>query len=323
MSEQQLENLWSSIPQVIMSRKDINPAAKLVYGYIDGWTRNGKDCWATNETIGNWCGMSERSASSAVGELIENKLVFCTYDKDNKRHLQSTPPLAIVATPSSNSCVTPLATVATYYNKDIKIKDKPPAPKKKKKPAAADWMQLAYADAAFIDAFNSTSKRDGCKYDWEAWLAIPATVDKNALSAAFIAKCKATKEPKYQPQLRKFIESYVFDAHNPRNNTMISPKAASGQPQPIQGSQQTSRKLLMASGRFPNIPADWMKTLYVEDEMVLDYINRQYPSISFGSANSAKNAAIVALRQQTENVDIFSEMLKKGIDNTEQSDKTE
>lgn len=210
------------------------------------------------------------------------------------------------------------------YNTNTDNTMSPSAPKRlgiKTRPAAAKqpvarWQDLAYADAAFIDAFNSTSKREGCKYDWEAWLAIPAAIDKRALSAAFIAKCKATKEPKYQPQLRKFIESYVFDAKNPRNNTSKAGNSPFGSTTTTPVASPADKRLLSASSKFQNISKDWLKMAIStsKNEEVLAEINNRWSDYGKMDYQSAINEASLQVQKRyTSN--IFSEMLKNGVDN--------
>lgn len=65
------ENHGIWIPKAISSRKDLSGTAKLVYGYINGFTANGIEFYACNKTIGEWIGKEADTVSTAVSRLVE------------------------------------------------------------------------------------------------------------------------------------------------------------------------------------------------------------------------------------------------------------
>lgn len=90
---QQLENLGTWIPKIITERKDISQTSKLVYGIVHGFTSNGKDCWASNKTIGDWVGSEADTISTSISQLIEKGLIISIIEKEkgNARHLSTNP----------------------------------------------------------------------------------------------------------------------------------------------------------------------------------------------------------------------------------------
>lgn len=91
--KQQLENFGIWIPRVISERKDITPAAKLVFGFINGFSSNGKKCYAPNKIIGEWAGIAEDTVSDAISRLVDVGLVDRTINKEagNERNLIAYP----------------------------------------------------------------------------------------------------------------------------------------------------------------------------------------------------------------------------------------
>jgi hypothetical protein len=91
--EQQLDNLGVWIPKVISENKELLPIAKLIYGFIHGFTSNGKKCWATNRKIGQWVGCEAKHVSECISILVEQKLISSFIDKKsgNQRILSSIP----------------------------------------------------------------------------------------------------------------------------------------------------------------------------------------------------------------------------------------
>ena len=223
MSDQQLENLWSAIPQSIMSRKDISASSKLVYGYVDGWTRNGKDCYATNETIGEWCGIGDKTASTSVCELVKLGLVSARYDSDNTRHLFSCTPLAESARPSSRISETPLAESASNSIKDkindtlsedrdaeLAMKSRYAPKPKRKQPAAKDPdPQNIVRPQSFIDylAVFGVKPTDD-KWIYKAWMdAIGLGATPSELVECAKAHKKASSSAQYMGNPQSFLKN--------------------------------------------------------------------------------------------------------------------
>ena len=70
---------YVKIPDRIMSRKKLSPAAKLLYGLLMSLCQSRGYCWATNSALAERLGMGRKSMTRLLGELREHGLVY--YDK--------------------------------------------------------------------------------------------------------------------------------------------------------------------------------------------------------------------------------------------------
>jgi len=67
---------YVKIPDWMMSRKQLSPAAKLLYGLLMSLCQSRGYCWATNGALADRMGMSTRSMTRLLGELREHGLVY-------------------------------------------------------------------------------------------------------------------------------------------------------------------------------------------------------------------------------------------------------
>ena len=67
---------YVKIPDRMMSRKKLSPAAKLLYGLLMSLCQSRGYCWATNGALADRMGMSTRSMTRLLGELREHGLVY-------------------------------------------------------------------------------------------------------------------------------------------------------------------------------------------------------------------------------------------------------
>ena len=70
---------YVKIPDRIMSRKQLSPAAKLLYGLLMSLCQSRGYCWATNSALAERLGMGRKSMTRLLGELREHGLIY--YDK--------------------------------------------------------------------------------------------------------------------------------------------------------------------------------------------------------------------------------------------------
>ena len=70
---------YVKIPDRIMSRKKLSPAAKLLYGLLMSLCQSKGYCWATNSALAERLGMGRKSMTRLLGELREHGLIY--YDK--------------------------------------------------------------------------------------------------------------------------------------------------------------------------------------------------------------------------------------------------
>lgn len=76
------ENHGIWIPKAISSRIDISQTAKLVYGYINGFTANGVAFYASNKQIGEWVGVEADTVSTAICLLVKMGLINVNISKE-------------------------------------------------------------------------------------------------------------------------------------------------------------------------------------------------------------------------------------------------
>lgn len=96
------ENHGIWIPKAISSRTDLRQTAKMVYGYVNGFTANGLVCTASNKTIGEWVGTEADAVSNVVAMLVEKGLLtsFVDHADRNKRTLSAKQPTLSVKQPT-------------------------------------------------------------------------------------------------------------------------------------------------------------------------------------------------------------------------------
>jgi DNA-binding MarR family transcriptional regulator len=84
MEETQTKIMSGMIPASVLSDKSLSQTSKLLYGIIHGFNFNGKQCFATNKTIGEAIGVDARSVSRAVSDLVAAKLITSTEVKEQR-----------------------------------------------------------------------------------------------------------------------------------------------------------------------------------------------------------------------------------------------
>jgi len=113
----------------------------------------------------------------------------------------------------------------------------------------------------------------------------------------------------------KMWEKPPQPANRNGQNNSYTPRGGVGGAQSAQVPSQIDKRLLMLTNRYAKIPPRLWRELQNESEEVLDYLNRNSQITNGATAAECKAKAKEYLRSQISSVDIFSEMLKKPVDN--------
>ena len=109
--ERQFKGIW--VPAEIWEDSNLTWNEKVVLMEIDSFTAAGKDCFISDEYIGNLVGVSTRTASSIVSKLIRLGYVKKTRTDGRHRYLET----AIFAWQTRNICGADTQNLQTTINK--------------------------------------------------------------------------------------------------------------------------------------------------------------------------------------------------------------
>jgi DNA-binding MarR family transcriptional regulator len=91
------------IPAIVWESKDVCITAKAIFAEIDSYTRNGKDCFVSNQHLADFAGINVTQVSRHVSKLIELGWIEQTGFDGRKRYLRSTLTMEFKAALYSNT----------------------------------------------------------------------------------------------------------------------------------------------------------------------------------------------------------------------------
>lgn len=63
------------IPENIAKREDLNLGAKILYGFLNSYSKKNDNCWARNQYIADYFSTDVRTVSRWLKELKDNNLI--------------------------------------------------------------------------------------------------------------------------------------------------------------------------------------------------------------------------------------------------------
>ena len=79
------------IPENIAKREDLNLGAKILYGFLNSYSKKNDICWASNSYIANYFSTDARTVSRWLKILKEKKLIVIQKEykagRVTKRHI--------------------------------------------------------------------------------------------------------------------------------------------------------------------------------------------------------------------------------------------
>lgn len=82
-----MNNAYCKIPIIVKRNKHICSNAKLLYGDILLLCHKKGYCYATNKFLGNNLGLTTRTITKLIKELIDENLIKVSYSKENIRKI--------------------------------------------------------------------------------------------------------------------------------------------------------------------------------------------------------------------------------------------
>ena len=76
---------YSKIPLFIKNNKNISSNAKLLYGDIQLLCHSKGYCFATNKFLGNNLGVTDRTITRLLGELVKDNLITIEYGCNSRK----------------------------------------------------------------------------------------------------------------------------------------------------------------------------------------------------------------------------------------------
>lgn len=86
MSENIRQGYWAVVPAPILNDDGLPPQAKFLYPVISSLTEETGFCWASNEYLSKWFGVTERTVSRWVKALEQGGYIRCEMRPTDKGH---------------------------------------------------------------------------------------------------------------------------------------------------------------------------------------------------------------------------------------------